>query len=67
MGNRNRRLAFLLGGATDALIGAALLLAGLDLLPVKIGVPPFVMILIGGIMFIAGVGVAIYNLSRWDE
>lgn len=67
MNNKNRRLAFLLSGAMDALIGAAFLLAGLGFLPMKIGVPPFIMILIGGTMFIAGIGVAIYNLSRWDE
>ena len=67
MNNKNRRLAFLISGATDALIGTAFLLVGLGILPVKIGAPPFIMILIGGTMFIAGIGVAIYNLSRWDE
>jgi hypothetical protein len=67
MSNKNRRLAFLLSGVTDALIGAAFLLVGFGFLPVKIGVSPCVMILIGGAMFIAGVGVAVYSLSRWDE
>ncbi|MBI3738116.1 MAG: hypothetical protein HY258_03610 [Chloroflexi bacterium] len=67
MNNKNRRLAFFISGVTDSLIGMAFLLIGLGFVHVKIGIPPFVMILIGGIMSITGIAVAVYNLSRWEE
>jgi hypothetical protein len=65
-----RRLVFILSGATDALIGAAILLLGFGFLPVEIvppDVPGWVLILIGAIMFVAGVWVAVYNFSRLEE
>lgn len=43
---RNKRLAFIFSGITDAVIGA---------------------ILLGGIMFMLGAGVAIYHFSRLEE
>ncbi len=67
MNNQNRRLALLLSGVMDTLIGVAFLLVGLGFISLNIGVPPWLMILIGAIMFIAGIGVAVYNFSRWSE
>ncbi|MEW6401900.1 MAG: hypothetical protein AB1649_08880 [Chloroflexota bacterium] len=65
--NRNKRLAFMLSGIMDASIGAALLLIGFGILPVNIGLQNWVLILIGGVMAVAGATMAIYNFSRLDE
>jgi branched-subunit amino acid ABC-type transport system permease component len=68
--NRNKRIVFILSGATDALIGAVILLIGFELLPVDIadyGLPSWLAILVGAIMFIMGAWMAAYNYSRLDE
>jgi membrane-bound ClpP family serine protease len=68
--NRNKRLAFMLSGITDAAIGAILLLIGFGLLPfevTKYGLENWHVNLLGAIMFIIGVGTFAYNLSRWQE
>ncbi|HEX6269022.1 MAG TPA: hypothetical protein VFZ43_02200 [Anaerolineales bacterium] len=68
--NRNRRVLLMLSGAIDALIGALILLIGFGLLPVDVadyGLPPWLVILVGGFMFIMGAWVAAYNYSRLDE
>ena len=65
-----RRLVFMLSGAIDALIGAGVLLLGFGFLPVEIALdslPSWLLILIGAIMFVAGVWVAVYNFSRLEE
>jgi hypothetical protein len=68
--NRTRRLAFVLSGATDALIGGILLLIGFGFLPVDVtdyGLQNWHLILLGGVLFATGMGFVVYNLSRWDE
>jgi membrane-bound ClpP family serine protease len=68
--NRNKRLAFMLSGITDAVIGAILLLMGFGFLPVeltKYGLENWHVNLLGALMFIIGVGTFAYNLSRWQE
>jgi hypothetical protein len=68
--NKNKRIVFILTGATDALIGAVILLIGFGLLPVDIasyGLPSWLVILVGAIMFIIGAWMAAYNYSRLDE
>jgi membrane-bound ClpP family serine protease len=68
--NRNKRLAFMISGITDAVIGAILLLIGFGLLPVeltKYGLENWHVNLLGAIMFIIGVGTFAYNFSRWQE
>jgi hypothetical protein len=65
-----RRFIFILSGATDALIGAGILLVGLGWVPIDFGTggpPTWALILIGAVMFIAGVWMAAYNFSRWEE
>jgi hypothetical protein len=65
-----RRLIFIISGATDALIGAAILLVGLGWVPIDFGAggpPTWALMLIGAVMFIAGIWVAVYNFSRLDE
>ena len=68
--NRTKRLAFVISGATDALIGGILLLLGFGLLPIEVteyGFQNWHAILLGSILFISGVWFVAYNLSRWDE
>lgn len=60
----------MISGVTDALIGAVILLIGFGFLPVDIadyGIPSWLVILVGGFMFIMGAWVAVYNFSRLDE
>ncbi|HSL47242.1 MAG TPA: hypothetical protein VK897_27630 [Anaerolineales bacterium] len=67
---RARRIAFIISGAMDALIGAILLLLGFGMLPVDVteyGFQNWHAILLGGILFITGAWFVIYNLSRWEE
>ena len=68
--NRNKRLAFMISGITDALIGAVLLLIGFGFLPIEVtkyGFENWQVNLLGTVMFILGVGVFAYNLSRFQE
>jgi branched-subunit amino acid ABC-type transport system permease component len=68
--NRTRRIAFIISGATDALIGAVILLVGFGLLPVDLadyGIPPWLAIVVGGFMFLMGAWMVAYNLSRLEE
>ena len=68
--HRTKRIAFILSGATDAVIGAVILLIGFGLLPIDIadyGLPRWLVILVGASMFIMGASMAAYNYSRLDE
>jgi len=68
--HRARRIAFMLSGAIDALIGGVLLLIGFGLLPVDVtqyGAQAWHVNLLGGIMFLLGAGTFAYNFSRFDE
>jgi hypothetical protein len=60
----------MISGITDTLIGAALLLFGLGFLPVEVtkyGFENWQVNLLGAVMFILGIGVFAYNLSRLEE
>ena len=68
--NRNKRLAFIVSGITDGLIGAVLLLIGFGFLPVNVteyGFENWHAIVLGGVMFFIGVVTFAYNLSRLEE
>ena len=68
--NRTRRIAFMISGAIDALIGAVLLLIGFGLLPIDVtnyGFASWHVNLLGAVMFILGAGTFAYNLSRLEE
>ena len=68
--NKAKRIAFVLSGSTDALIGGLLLLIGFGFLPIDVGDYGFQnwhAILLGVILFVTGAGFVAYNLSRWDE
>jgi len=67
---RTKRIAFLLSGSIDALLGGVLLLIGFGFLPVDVteyGFQNWHAILVGGILFVTGIGFVAYNLSRRDE
>ncbi len=68
--NKVRRLVFIVSGIIDALIGAVLLLIGLEMLPVDVrdlGVERWHVNLLGGVMFVLGAVTFAYNLSRLEE
>jgi ABC-type branched-subunit amino acid transport system permease subunit len=68
--NKTRRLVFIISGATDALIGAVLLLMGFGMLPLEVtdyGFENWHAMLLGGTLFIIGIWVVAYNLSRLEE
>lgn len=68
--NKTRRLAFILSGAMDALLGGILLLIGFGFLSVDVtdyGFQNWHALLLGGILFATGMGFVIYNASRWEE
>ena len=67
---RARRMAFVISGVTDTIIGAVIVLIGLGLLPVdagEYGLPTGLVIAVGGIMLVSGMAIAIYNFSRLGE
>jgi len=67
---RTRRSVFIFSGATDALLGAAILLASFGFFPVDIasyGLPLWAVMLVGGLIFASGVWMVIYNYARLDE
>jgi ABC-type branched-subunit amino acid transport system permease subunit len=68
--NRNKRLAFILSGITDALIGAAIILIGFGVLPIDVtdyGFENWHAMALGGVMLFIGVVTLAYNLSRLNE
>jgi hypothetical protein len=68
--NRARRIAFMLSGGIDALIGAILLLIGFGFLPIDVaqyGVQNWHVNLLGAVMFLLGAGTFAYNFSRLEE
>jgi len=67
---RTRRYVLIISGATDALLGAAISLAGLGFFPIDIpgfGLPSWVIMLVGGLIFASGIWMVAYNYSRLDE
>ncbi|HET6821770.1 MAG TPA: hypothetical protein VFH34_03925 [Anaerolineales bacterium] len=68
--NQTKRLALVISGATDSLLGGILLLLGFDFLPMDVtdyGFQNWHVVLLGGILFITGMIFVVYNLSRWHE
>ena len=68
--NRTKRLAFIISGIMDALIGAALVLVGFGVIPIDLadyGFQNWHAQALGGIMFLIGVATLAYNLSRMEE
>ena len=65
----NKRMVFIIAGIVDSLIGGAILLIYFGLLPINIsglGIPRWVIGLVGGIWFLLAVGVLAYQLTKTD-
>ena len=68
--NKTRRLAFMISGITDAVLGGILLLIGFGVLPVDVtdyGVEGWHVNLLGGALLLLGAVTFAYNLSRLEE
>ncbi|MEW6240838.1 MAG: hypothetical protein AB1564_08535 [Chloroflexota bacterium] len=66
---RNKRMVFLLVGLTDTILGSVTLLLYFGLLPIDISswdIPRWVIGVIGGVWFLSGFGVLVYQLTRTD-
>ncbi|HAV77748.1 MAG TPA: hypothetical protein DCX53_10405 [Anaerolineae bacterium] len=67
---KTKRMVLTVSGLFDALIGAGILLVGFGFFPVDIaefGIPQWVILVVGGTMFIAGTWMAVHNYSRLNE
>lgn len=68
--NKTKRIALMLSGGFDALLGAFFLLTSFGLLPIDLtqyGLQSWHAILLGVIFFVMGISFVAYNLSRLDE
>ncbi len=68
--NKTARLALMISGGIDALLGSIVLLIGFNLLPIDVtefGFESWHAILVGGILFVVGVVVIAYNVSHSEE
>jgi len=67
---KTKRMILIVSGAMDALLGAVILIVGLGFFPVDIaeyGIPQWIVLAIGGFMFIMGAWIVVHNYSRMDE
>jgi hypothetical protein len=65
-----RRIAFIISGIIDAILGGILLLIGFGFLPFDVteyGMQSWHVNLLGGVLFLLGVVTFAYNLSRLEE
>ncbi|HZM20648.1 MAG TPA: hypothetical protein VFC02_02830 [Anaerolineales bacterium] len=66
---QNKRMIFIIVGIVDAVISGAILLIYFGLLPIDIselGVPRWVIGVIGGVWFLGAIGFVVYQLTRTD-
>ena len=66
---QNRRMIFIIVGLVDAILSGAILLLYFGLLPIDIsewGIPRWVIGVIGGVWFLAAIGLVAYQLTRTD-
>ncbi len=66
----NKRVIFMISGATDILLGGVVLLIYFGLLPFDIsgwGIPRWAIGVIGALLFFSGIAVFTYFLSKSDS
>ena len=66
----NKRIALIIAGIADAIIGGTIVLIYFGVLPVNIsgwGIPRWIIGLIGGVWFLGAVGFLAYQLTRTDS
>jgi len=69
-GQNNKRKVLIIAGASDIFLGAVIALIGLGFFPVDVanyGVPPWVVIVVGGVIFASGTWIVLNNYSRLGE
>ena len=67
---QNKRMIFIIVGLVDAILSGVVLLLYFGLLPIDIselGVPRWVVGIIGGLWFLAAIGFLAYQLTRTDS
>jgi hypothetical protein len=65
----NKRTVFIILGLTDTLLGGVILLIYFGLLPVDIssvGIPRWIIGIVGAVWFMAALGFLIYQLTKTD-
>ena len=65
----NKRMLLIIVGLVDAVLSGAVLLIYFGLLPIDIselGIPRWVIGIIGGIWFLSAIGLVAYQLTRTD-
>lgn len=68
--NQQARLIFMLSGAFDSLLGALALLIYFGILPIDVsslGIEPWVIGLIGGVLFFSGIAIFTYFSTKTDN
>jgi hypothetical protein len=68
--NQQARLIFMLSGAFDSLLGAVALLIYFGILPIDVsslGIEPWVIGLIGGVLFFSGIAIFTYFSTKTDN
>ena len=66
----NKRMILIIAAAVDAMIGAGILLIYFGLLPIDVsglGLPNWVVGVIGGIWFAGALAVLVYQLTKTDS
>ena len=66
---QNKRMILIIVGLVDAVLSAAILLIYFGLLPIDIselGIPRWVIGVIGGVWFLAAIALVAYQLTRTD-
>ena len=67
---QSRRLAFIIAGAMDAVLGAAILMIYLGFIPVDLGgfgLPHWVVGAIGALLLFSGLGMLAFWLTKSDD
>lgn len=68
MDNQNtNRPIFLIAGAMDALLGAIALLIYFGVIPIDLGIPRWIIGVVGGIIFVSGVAMFTYFYTKTDS
>jgi len=60
----NKRTVFMISGGMDALLGAIALLIYFGIIPVDLGIPRWIIGVLGGILFFSGVAVVTYFFTK---
>jgi len=63
----NKRIIFMISGGMDTILGGIALMVYFGLIPLDIGVPNWMIGLIGAILFFSGLGIFTFFLLRSNQ